>query len=152
MYTFYRSLIFIHIFSAIIGLGPGFTFTFIVKTAKNMNQLRFAYMINQRLHQFVKIGGFLLLISGLLMGVINHSLFHQGWYITALILFLIALASGPLLLSPKTKPIKEFLSSYSGNETIPEEYYRLAKKAAPYDLFANVIFIIIIALMIIKPF
>lgn len=152
MDTIYTTLVFIHVFAAIIGLGPGFTFTFIVRSAQTMSQLKFAYKINHMLHNFVMVGGVLLIVSGLLMGMMNHALFHQGWYVTALILFLIALASGPILLSPKSKPIKAFLAAYEGGEEIPEEYHRLAKKAAPFDMLANIIFILIIVLMILKPF
>lgn len=151
MSTFYTVLVFIHIFSAILGMGPGFILITVVKPGKTMIELRYSYTIRHKLHIFVMIGGTLLLITGLLMGAINPSLFQIGWYVTSLILFLIALAIGPLVLSPRSKPIKALLQSHKG-EDIPEEYYRLSRELFRYEYLENVIFLIIIALMILKPF
>lgn len=149
--TFYKVLVFVHIFSAIIGMGPGFILTTVVKSGNTMTELRHSYAIRHKLHIFVMIGGTLLLISGLLMGFLNPSLFKMGWYVTSLILFLAALAIGPLVLSPRSRPVKVLLASHQGEE-IPEEYYELSKVLFRYEHLENVIFIIIITLMILKPF
>lgn len=151
MISFYKVLVFIHIFSAIMGMGPGFILTTVVKSGKTMTEVRHAYAIRHKLHIFVMFGGILLLVTGLLLGVLNTSLFHAGWYLTSLILFLIALAMGPLALSPRSKPIKALLQAHHGEE-IPEEYYRLSRNLFRYEYIENGIFIIIISLMILKPF
>jgi uncharacterized membrane protein len=151
MISFYKILVFLHIFSAILGMGPGFILTTVVKSGKNMTELRHSYAVRHKLHIFVMIGGILLLVTGLLMGVLNTSLFYMGWYVTSLILFLIALAMGPLALSPRSKPIKALLKSHQG-EDIPDEYYRLSRKLFMCEYIENGIFIIIISLMILKPF
>ncbi|MEH7354054.1 DUF2269 family protein [Neobacillus drentensis] len=151
MITFYKVVVFIHIFSAILGMGPGFILTTVVKSGNTMIELRHSYKIRHKLHIFVMIGGALLLISGLTMGLLNPSLFRMGWYVTSLVLFLAALAIGPLVLSPRSKPIKALLESHKGDE-IPEEYWRLSKILFQYEHLENVIFLIIIALMILKPF
>lgn len=148
---FYKILIFIHIISAILGMGPGFVLSMIPKTAKTMTELRNAYLIKHRVHIMVMIGGLLLIGSGLLMGLMNPSLFRSGWYIVSLILFLIGLAMGPILLAPLSKPIKAILASHKG-DNIPEEYIRLSKKLDLCENIANTIFFIIIVLMILKPF
>jgi uncharacterized membrane protein len=149
--TLYRFLVLIHVLSAIIGLGPGFMMIYIVKKAKTMTELRHAYTIRNRLHIFVMAGGTLLLVTGLAMGIINSYLFHAGWYVTALTLFLIALAFGPLALSPRSKPIKALLKSHS-DDKIPAEYDALARKLFFYERIENVIFLVIIVLMVLKPF
>jgi uncharacterized membrane protein len=151
MITFYKVVIFIHIFSAILGMGPGFILTTVIKSGNNMTELRHSYRIRHKLHLFVMIGGVLLLITGLTMGIINTSLFHMGWYVTSLVLFLLALAIGPVVLSPRSKPVKALLESHKGQE-IPEEYRRLAKILIRFEHLENVIFLIIITLMILKPF
>jgi uncharacterized membrane protein len=151
MITFYKVLVFLHIFSAIIGMGPGFILTTVVKSGKTMTELRHSYAIRHKLHIFVMIGGTLLLITGLAMGALNPSLFQMGWYVTSLVLFLAALAIGPLLLSPRSKPIKALLQSHKG-EDIPEKYYQHSKILFRYEYLENIIFIIIITLMILKPF
>ena len=151
MITFYKILVFVHVFSAILGMGPGFILTTVVKSGNNMTELRHSYKIRHKLHIYVMVGGTLLLITGLLMGFINTSLFSLGWYIASLILFLAALAIGPVILSPRSKPIKALLESYKG-EDIPEEYLRLSKILFQYELLENVIFLIIIGFMVLKPF
>jgi uncharacterized membrane protein len=149
--TFYKILVVIHVFSAILGLGPGFILMTVVKSGKNMTELRHSYAIRHRLHIFVMVGGSLLLITGLVMGLINPSLFRMGWYVTSLFLYMVALAIGPLVLSPKSKPVKALLASHKGEE-IPEDYWRLSKVLFQFERYENVIFLIIIALMILKPF
>ncbi|MDP4086844.1 MAG: DUF2269 family protein [Bacillota bacterium] len=151
MNAFYQVVVFIHIFSAILGMGPGFILTTVVKSGKTMSELRTSYAIRHKLHIFVMIGGTLLLITGLTMGLINTYLFHMGWYLTSLTLFLITLALGPLALSPRSRPIKELLKSHKGEE-IPEEYKRLSKELFRLEYLENFIFLIIISLMILKPF
>lgn len=149
--TFYQFIVVLHIFSAIMGMGPGFILTTVVKSGKNMTELRHSYAVRHKLHIFVMVGGTLLLITGLIMGFMNPSLFRMGWYVTSLVLFLAALAIGPLVLSPRSKPVKALLASHKGEE-IPEEYYRLSRILFRYEHLENAIFIVIIALMILKPF
>ncbi|RKQ33203.1 DUF2269 domain-containing protein [Oceanobacillus halophilus] len=151
--TFYGFLVFIHVFSAIIGMGPGLIMTFVVTQSKpsNMTELRHAFKIRNSLHILTMVGGTLLLITGIWMGYLNPYWFTQGWYITSLILFLIALAFGPFLLKPKSVPIKKLLKEYEGEE-IPKEYYQLSKRLFNVEHVENLIFVVIIALMILKPF
>ncbi|MHC0037762.1 DUF2269 family protein [Pseudoneobacillus sp. C159] len=151
MFSFYKILVFVHIFSAIIGMGPGFILTTVVKSGNNMTELRHSYKVRHKLHIFVMIGGVLLLISGLGMGALNPALFKMGWYVTSLLLFLVALGMGPIILSPRSKPIKALLQTHTGDE-IPAEYYRLSKKLFFFEYVENFIFVIIITLMILKPF
>ncbi|HRQ50610.1 MAG TPA: DUF2269 family protein, partial [Agriterribacter sp.] len=73
--TFYNFLLLVHVFSAILGLGPGFVMIYIVTRAKTMTELRHAYFIRNRIHRFVMIGGTLLLLSGLTMGYVRPYLF-----------------------------------------------------------------------------
>lgn len=149
--SFYDILVVIHVFSAIVGLGPGFVMIYIVTKAETMTELRHVYKIRNRIHIFVMIGGTLLLLTGLVMGLLRPYLFNQIWFISSLVLFLIALGAGPILLSPRSKPIKIILEEHKG-EHIPESYYALSKQLFFYERITNIIFFIIILLMITKPF
>lgn len=149
--TLFKILVLIHVTSAILGMGPGFVMIYVVTRARTMTELKYAYVVRNRLHIFVMVGGTLLLLTGLGMGAIVPLFFHEGWYVTCLILFLVALGMGPVVLAPKSKPIKALLKSHIGNE-IPDEYYLLAKKLFFYERIENVLFLIIIVLMILKPF
>ncbi|HMT76690.1 MAG: DUF2269 family protein [Saprospiraceae bacterium] len=147
----YNIILLIHVFSAILGLGPGFVMIYIVTRASTMSELRHAYLIRNRLHIFVMVGGTLLLLSGLAMGFINTYLFRMGWFVTSLVLFLVALGFGPVVLSPLSKPIKTLLKQHQG-EDIPQQYYHLSKKLFFYERIENVIFLVIIMMMVLKPF
>ncbi|MFC4411536.1 DUF2269 family protein [Chungangia koreensis] len=151
MSTFYSVLVFIHIFSAIMGMGPGFILNSIPKSAKTMTELRNAYAIKNRVHIFVMVGGTLLLVTGLLMGFLNPYLFGTGWYWLSLGLYLAALAMGPFVLKPISTPIKQMLKEHSGEE-IPAQYFLQQRKLTQYEHVINLLFILVIALMILKPF
>jgi hypothetical protein len=149
--TFYSFLLLIHVFSAILGIGPGFFMIYIVTKAKTMTELKHAYKMRTRLHNFVMIGGTMLLLSGLTMGAIRPYLFYMGWYVTSLALFIIALGFGPAVLSPRSKPIKALLKNHI-DDKIPGEYYVLAGKLFFFERIENMIFLVIIVLMVLKPF
>ncbi|HMX84622.1 MAG TPA: DUF2269 family protein [Saprospiraceae bacterium] len=147
----YKFVLLVHVLSAILGLGPGFIMIYVVTRATNMTELRHAYLIRNRLHIFVMVGGSLLLLSGLLMGLMHPYLWQMKWYVLSLVLFLVALAFGPLVLSPRSKPIKALINDHH-REDIPVEYYLLSKKLFLYERIENLIFIAIIILMVLKPF
>lgn len=149
--SFYQILVTIHIFSAILGMGPGFIMIYIVTKSSTMTELRHAFFIRNRIHIFVMIGGILLLVTGLWMGLLNTYLFTQGWYIMSIILFLIALGAGPVVLKPISTPIKALLAEHKG-EAIPEAYFKMSKRLFFYERILNTLFLVIIALMILKPF
>lgn len=149
--TLYKFILLIHIFSAIIGLGPGFVLTYIAMHAKTMTELRHAYYIRKKVHIFVTVGGTLLLVTGVIMGILRPGLFTEIWFTLSLILYLIALALAPLLLISRTKPIKKILKDHKDDD-IPEAYNVAAKELFFYEHFTNAILALIIVLMILKPF
>lgn len=151
MMTLYEGILIVHIFSAIIGLGPGFIMTFIAIRSHTMTELRHAYYLRKKIHIFIMVGSTLLLVTGLWMGYLNPVLLSKGWYTISIVLYFVTLAVGPLILRPIMKPIKVILASDIG-ESIPEDYYRHAKQLYLVERFTNGIIIIIIVLMILKPF
>lgn len=149
--SFYHLFVIVHVFSAILGIGPGFIMLPIVSRAETLPEIKMAFRIRKRIHLFVMAGGALLLLSGLGMGFFNPYLWQQFWYTASLVLFIIALSMGPLVLSPLTKPIQQLLAEHDG-EDIPEPYEKLARKLFFYERVTNVIFLVIIFLMVTKPF
>lgn len=151
--TFYNLLVFIHVFSAILGMGPGLVMTVVVtgSNPSTMSELRQSFKIRNTLHIFTMVGGVLLLVTGLLMGALHTYWFTQGWYVISLILYLLALSMGPFVLKPRSTPIKKMIAEV-GEEKIPDEYHTLSKNLFFYEHIINILFIIIIALMILKPF
>src|SRR5690625_3933680 len=149
--SLYIFLLFVHIFSAILGFVPGFVMIYILTIAQTLPQMKHVYAICKKIYVFVMVDGTLLLLTALVIGMLNPNLFTQIWYIVSLVLYFIALAAGPVVLSTKSKPVKKLLEESSG-EDIPAEYFPLAREVFFYERITNVIFLIIIALMILKPF
>lgn len=151
MQTIYSILVVIHIFSAIVGIGPGFILTTIVKSARTMEEIRHAFMLKTKVHVFVMIGGILVLVTGLAMGFIRPYLFNQGWYITSMLLYFLALALGPTLLKKYSYPIKQIIQDKDRND-VPKEYFTHLNKLLKVEYVENTLLICVIILMILKPF
>ncbi|QGH33778.1 DUF2269 family protein [Gracilibacillus salitolerans] len=151
MQSIYTWLVIIHIFSAIVGIGPGFVLTIIVKSANTLPEIRHAFALKKKVHIFVMIGGILVLVTGLLMGSIRPILFQQGWYLTSMILYFIALSLGPTLLKKFSAPIKELIADQC-LERVPEHYNENLQKLLRVEYIENALLLIIIFLMITKPF
>ncbi|MFC4386786.1 DUF2269 family protein [Gracilibacillus marinus] len=151
MQTIYSILVVIHIFSAIVGIGPGFILTTIVKSAKTMEEIRHAFILKTKVHVFVMIGGILVLVTGFAMGLIRPYLFNQGWYITSMLLYFLALALGPTLLKKYSYPIKQIIQNKDRND-VPKEYFTHLNKLLKVEYVENTLLICVIILMILKPF
>ena len=151
METFYRILVFLHILSAIAGIGPGFVLTTITKFAKTLDQARYAHFVKLKVHILVMIGGTMVLLTGLTMGAIKPVLFQQGWYLTSMILYLIALVLGPTLLKKHSRAVREILEDSSLKE-LPAQYEVSSKKLIHLEYIVNILLLIVIVLMITKPF
>lgn len=151
MDALYTWLVIIHIFSAIVGIGPGFVLTTIVKNAKTMPDIRFAFYLKNKVHIFVMAGGIVVLITGLFMGALKPVLFRQGWYITSMLLYFTALSLGPTLLKKFSAPIKEILADET-IQKVPDTYHHYVKKLLKTEYVENTLLLIVIFLMITKPF
>ena|SRR5690625_378838 len=107
--SLYDMLVFVHVFSAILGLGPGFVMIYLVSRAKTMSEVKIGFKMRHRIHVFVMVGGTLLLLTGLGMGILRPYLWQQFWFTGSLTLYLIALGAGPMVLTPYTRPIKKLI-------------------------------------------
>lgn len=150
MHQLYTFVMGIHIFAAIIGLGPLLIFNRILKTAENMSELKNAHKIIGKLNPLSSIGFGLLVTTGLLMGAMNPSLFKAGWYILALGLFIILGIYSSLTIDRKMKAMWN-ISTAHGGENIPQEYIELLNKKVSYDWVQNGLLMIIFILMVFKP-
>ncbi|WP_163581558.1 DUF2269 family protein [Gracilibacillus saliphilus] len=151
MNSIYTVLVVIHVFSAIVGIGPGFVLTTIVKSAKSLPEVRHAFALKAKVHIFVMIGGILVLLTGLLMGVLKPVLFQQGWYVASMILYFVALSLGPTLLKKFSTPIKALIAE-PDLDSVPETYHENLQKLLRVEYIENTLLLIIILLMITKPF
>lgn len=148
---FYNLVLLIHIFAAIFALGPSVIIKFLFATAKSNSELKKALEIRSQAVKLMMVCGGLLLITGLALGFMNPILFKVGWYHASLTAFLIAIAIGPIFISKIMKKVKVLLDEQTGEE-IPKEYYALTNKAKSFINLQNSLYIIVLILMVLKPF
>lgn len=147
----YKVLLSIHILSAIVGIGATFLFPLILALPKKLKELQLALRVVKKGADYPKFGAILLLLTGLGMGAMNAELFQKGWYITAIVLLLIAVLIYVLRILPGLKQAIDHVSGIEGDD-IPESYDDMKRGIKPYMITASVIDVIIVLLMIWKPF
>ncbi|WP_158582941.1 DUF2269 family protein [Ureibacillus yapensis] len=146
----FKTLLLIHILGGICGLGATFASPYIMKSARTVKSAFTAHMVNAKVEQLAKAGSIALLLTGLIMGFLHPYLFTTGWYITAIVLYLVTQPIVAYLLPRYDKAMLEILKTAEG-EDLPSEYIRIAKKTVPLNLAAHVLLILLVFLMVFKP-
>ncbi|WP_240675799.1 DUF2269 family protein [Ammoniphilus sp. CFH 90114] len=149
--SFYGFVVFIHIIAAVCGLGAVFANPSIMKRGTTVNKAKQALETAKDVEKFAKIGSIALLLTGLLLGLLNPSLFTEGWYIAALILYL---AVQPIVayMIPKKAENLYVLLEKQDSDTLPAEFMPIAMQIAKLDNIARASVFILILLMSLKPF
>lgn len=149
--SIYGFIVLIHIISAVCGLGAAFALPVLMKKPETVTQAKFAFKVNAGIEKIVKIGSITLLVTGLILGTLNPSLFTQVWYITSIIIFLMVQPVVAVILPKKLAELEKVLNSLNG-EKLPDSYFQISKQMAPYNGFTHLAAIVLIILMVLKPF
>ncbi|WP_462410327.1 DUF2269 family protein [Neobacillus sp. Marseille-QA0830] len=149
--TFYGIILTLHIISAVCGLGATFALPAVMKLPKNVTQAKFALSINEKIEKIAKPASIALLVTALLLGALNPSLFKTGWYIASIVIYI---AVQPLVASilPKKVKLQEELLEKAKGEELPVEFVEIGKQAAPFNMATHVAVVVLIVLMTLKPF
>lgn len=151
VHLFYSILVLIHVLAAIIGIGVTFAFPVISNMAKNLSQLKHTLGLLKKLELYPKIGGGILIVTGLIMGFITPAYFKEIWFVGSIVLYIIIELLIYVVIGSKMKKVVPVVMSSDGEE-IPEEYMAVSKSTAPIHMLATLLAIIIIILMSAKPF
>lgn len=147
----FKLLLVFHILGAICGLGAAFALPYIMNSGRNVRSAFNAHMINAKVERLAKIGSITLLVSGLIMGFIHPYLFTTGWYITSLVLYILTQPLVAYLLPRYERAMLEVLGQAKGDE-LPSEYIQIAKKTKPLTITTYVLLVLLVVLMVFKPF
>lgn len=147
----FKILLLFHILGAICGLGATFASPFVMNSARNVKSAFTAQMINAKIEKTAKIGSITLLVTGLIMGFIHPYLFTTGWYISAIVLYIITQPIVAYILPRYEKAMLQVLEQAKG-EDLPSEYIQLANKTKPLILTTYVLLVLLVFLMVFKPF
>ncbi|MBM7566356.1 DUF2269 family protein [Paenibacillus sacheonensis] len=148
MYTY---LLFIHILSAIIALAAVISYPIIMSGARTASQARFALGLLEKLAILPKLGGSLLLLTGLALGFMETYLFGEGWYVVSIVVFAIILAILAVMVPAGIKKQLGVLQ-LTRDDALPDAYKLLRRRSAVLEGIANLAALFSLLLMVFKPF
>ncbi|MEC0239987.1 DUF2269 family protein [Paenibacillus dokdonensis] len=149
----YGLLLFLHILASIAIIGPAFVMPVIRRSARTVGQLNFAFGMTAKLAIMPKIGGIVLILTGVWLMIIAKIGLSQMWLNVSILLSLLMVVMIDVWIEPRMKKIIKIISESQdqGNE-IPAEFGLLIKKIVPIETAAQVLMIAILVLMVVKPF
>lgn len=146
-------LLILHILASIAVIGPAFLVPVIRRSARTAGQLRFAFGITSKLAIFPKMGGAVLILTGIWLMIITKMGLSQMWLNLSILLALLMVVTIGGLIEPRMKKVMQIVSESQGQgDEVPAEFVRLMKKIAPLESAAQLLMIAITVLMVIKPF
>ncbi|WP_240374028.1 DUF2269 family protein [Bacillus piscicola] len=149
--TVYSLIILVHIIAAVCGLGATFALPVLMNKPKTVTQAQFAFTVNAGVEKLAKVGSITLLITGLMLGIMNPHLFTQGWYIISIIVFIAIQPVVIVVLPKKMAKQMKILETHDGTE-LPEAYKQIGKQLAPFHSMTHIAAVVLIILMVLKPF
>ncbi len=149
--SIYIWVLLIHILAAVIGLGSAFALPIIMNRAKTVSQAKFSMTIFSGVEKLAKIGSITLLLTGIILGIINPSLFKEFWYIASLVIYI---AVQPIVagILPKKMSAQNAILDETTDDELPASYLAISKQMIPYNNATHIATVILILLMTIKPF
>ncbi|GIP26194.1 hypothetical protein J23TS9_13240 [Paenibacillus sp. J23TS9] len=148
MYTY---LLFIHILSAITAIVTIMGSPFIMSGVRTTGQAKFGLELQNKLAILPKIGGTLLILSGLGLGFLQTYLFREMWYVVSIAIFFVILIIVAVMLPSGIKKQLVLLQQTQG-ETLSDTYQQSRRRSAWLEGTANLAVFISIILMVFKPF
>jgi uncharacterized membrane protein len=150
-------LLFLHVGGAILAFGPLYAFQILGPMARSepahLNfAIRFQRRVGNRLT--VPLAVFQGITGLLIVWRVGFELLQRGWLLTAIVLYLIALAIAFLVILPTSKRLDELTSTPPppGASGPPPELVALAKRARMASITNAILILIIVFLMVTKPF
>jgi uncharacterized membrane protein len=140
----------IHVLSAIVAVGANVTYAFWLRRA-GLERERLVFAItgisalDRRLANPAYI---LLLITGILMVLTGMFRFEQGWIAVSIVLYVLVAAIGGALYAPV---IRRQLAEAERDPTSPA-YAAVARRSTNLGLLTLAIVLVIVVLMVSKPF
>ncbi|SFJ35710.1 Predicted integral membrane protein [Paenibacillus sp. UNC496MF] len=151
--SWFGLLLVAHVLAAIAIIGPAFMMPLIRRSAGTVGQLRFAFGITARLAVLPKLGGFVLLITGVWLMILTRAGLSQMWLNAAILLSLLMVVLIDGWIEPRLKKIMKLIAErQDGGSELPAELGPLIKRIVPVETASQLLMIAILALMVLKPF
>lgn len=146
-------LLVLHLLASIAIIGPTFIMPIIRRSARTVGQLRFAFGISTKFAIVPKIGGAVLMITGVWLMIMTKTGLSQMWLNVSILLSLLVVVMIDGWIEPRIKKVIKIVSESEdqGNE-IPAEFGLLMKRIVPIEIAAQLLLIAVLVLMVVKPF
>lgn len=142
-----------HVLASIAIIGPAFVVPVIRRSARTVGQLRFAIEATNKIAILPKLGGTVLIITGVWLMILAKAGLSQTWLNLSILLSLLMIATIEGLIGPRMKQVMERAAiSQSKGDEVPSELGRLMKKVVPVETAAQLLMVAIAVLMVLKPF
>lgn len=147
-------LVFLHVVSAVVGLGPAYAFPLMLKKEQSLVEVKRMVDLVARIEMLPKIFGGLTLISGLLlMWLGNYGSFFTLWIGGSLVLFILVEVVIIGFLTPAAKRLSAALLELleQGASETNAHTLQLLSKVRNFHITSCVMVLVIIAFMVVKP-
>lgn len=140
----------IHVLAAITAVGANLTYTYWMRYAgQDRDRLVWAMNGIRRLDNFITTPAYVvLLITGVLMVVGGAFSFQTGWIIAAIALYVVVVVMGIALYSPA---LKRQIAEAETDPTSPA-YAEAARRTNMFGMITTAVVLVIVVLMVAKPF
>lgn len=146
----YGWLLVLHIFAAVAVIGSAFMVPIIRRSAKTTDQLRFILDITSKLALFTKIGGTVLVLTGIWLMFIAKMGLTEMWLNLSILLSLILIVTIVGLIEPRTKRLAQLASERQGHE-LSADVGLAMRRISPMETTAQLLSLAVTVLMVIKP-
>jgi uncharacterized membrane protein len=140
----------IHVLAAITAVGANLTYTYWLRYAgKDRDRLAWTLRGISRLDNFIATPAYVvLLITGVLMVVSGAFSFQTGWIAAAIALYVVVVVVGIALYAPG---VRRQIAEAEVDPTSPA-YAAAASRTNLFGVITTVIVLVIVVLMVAKPF
>ncbi|MBW5446202.1 DUF2269 family protein [Cohnella sp. CFH 77786] len=143
-------LLVLHVLAAVAVIGSAFLGPIIRRSAKTIAQLRFIFDITAKVAWYFKIGGVVLVLTGIWLMVTAEMGFSQMWLNLSILLSLMLVVTISGLIEPRIKQIARIASESQGPE-LSADVLLAMRKLAPLETTAQLLSLAVTVLMVIKP-
>jgi uncharacterized membrane protein len=147
-------LVWIHVLSAILGIGPTYFGHILLRKKQQREQLQQSLVLFKLLNYFPKIGGSIAVVSGVALVALSGWKFSDLWILISLVLYVLIQVVAVGMLGPVLSQLNQVLNDEnekaSDPDTLANKTALLSKANQLYNT-ASIMGTALIILMIVKP-
>jgi len=140
----------IHVFAAITAVGANLTYTYWLRYAgQDRDRLAWTLKGISRLDNFIATPAYIVLfITGFLMVIAGAFSFQTGWIVAAIALYVVVVVVGVAFYAPT---LRRQIAEAEADPTSPA-YASVARRTNMFGVITTVVVLVIVVLMVAKPF